>query len=258
MEPEVEVSKPVAKTMGFIILRYVNSELSDKYWKYNYDLIRKFYPENAIMIIDDNSNSRYLTKKVMTNTIVIQSEFHQRGELLPYLYYLQNPIADIVMILHDSMFITKYIDFSDVNCYKSLWDFRHRWDQIQDEKHIIQVYNNPLLSSFHHVKTLWDGCFGGASIITHEFLRFIYTDYDLFKITDRITSRYNRMSFERVIGCIMQVQYHKYQKKQEVGPEDKNPAFFGDIHKYCVWESITFSNKEKYEYLPIIKVWTGR
>ena len=140
MEPELELSKPVAKTMGFIILRHVNSDLSDKYWKYNYDSIRKFYPENAIMIIDDNSNSRYLTTKVMTNTIVIQSEFHQRGELLPYLYYFQNPIADIVMILHDSMFITNYIDFSKVDGYKSLWDFSHRWDQIHDETGIIQVY----------------------------------------------------------------------------------------------------------------------
>lgn len=253
----IQESNP-KKTMGFIILRHVCSEETDKYWKLGYDTIRVFYQENPIMIIDDNSDPKYITPKDMQHTIIINSEFPQRGELLPYLYYLQNPIADIVMILHDSMFITKFIDFSEVDCYKSLWDFQHAWDQPNDETRMLNVYNSQLLSSFHYTKELWEGCFGGASIITHEFLQFIQSDFDLFKLTDMITCRYNRMSFERVIGCIMQLQYHKFKKMIEVGPSNKNDAFFGDIHKYTPWTGTTFSNKHEFMHLPVIKIWTGR
>lgn len=253
----VEDSTP-KKTIGFIILRHVCSEETDKYWKLCYDTIRVFYQENPIMIIDDNSDPLYITEKHLEDTIIVRSEFPQRGELLPYLYYLQNPIADIVMILHDSMFITKFIDFSEVDCYKSLWDFEHTWDQPHDEARIIQVYNNQLLNSFHYSNELWYGCFGGACIITHEFLQFIQSDFDLFKLTDMITCRYHRMSFERVIGCIMQLQYHKFRKMTEVGSSDKNHAFFGNIHIYTPWASATFSNKHEFMHLPIIKIMSGR
>ena len=39
-------------TIGFIILRHVNSKSTDRYWKRSYDCVRKFYPENEIVIID--------------------------------------------------------------------------------------------------------------------------------------------------------------------------------------------------------------
>ena len=42
--------------VGFIILRYVINELTNKYWIKCVDSIRQYYPENKILIIDDNSN----------------------------------------------------------------------------------------------------------------------------------------------------------------------------------------------------------
>jgi hypothetical protein len=42
-------------SIGFIILRHVNSEESDHYWKSAYESIRKYY-SNPIVIIDDNSS----------------------------------------------------------------------------------------------------------------------------------------------------------------------------------------------------------
>jgi hypothetical protein len=49
--------------IGFIILRHVNNELTNNYWIHSYDCIRKFYPENFIIIIDDNSKYEYITEK---------------------------------------------------------------------------------------------------------------------------------------------------------------------------------------------------
>jgi len=39
------------ETIGFIILRHVNSSIVNKYWIQCYDCIRNHYPENIIMII---------------------------------------------------------------------------------------------------------------------------------------------------------------------------------------------------------------
>ena len=73
---------------GFIIIRHVNSELTDNYWITNIKHIRKYY-KNKIVIIDDNSDKTYLNNMdaPMDNVEVILSEFPKRGELLPY-YYL--------------------------------------------------------------------------------------------------------------------------------------------------------------------------
>ena len=75
-------------TIGFIVLRHVNNELTNKYWIYSYHCIRKFYPENFIIIIDDNSDYKYITDEKLYKTKIINSEFPKRGELLPYYYFL--------------------------------------------------------------------------------------------------------------------------------------------------------------------------
>lgn len=76
--------------IGFIILRHVNNDLTNKYWIHCYNCIRKHYQENHILIIDDNSNYNFITNKELYKTTIINSEYHQRGELLPYYYYLHN------------------------------------------------------------------------------------------------------------------------------------------------------------------------
>ena len=93
--------------VGFIILRYVINELTNKYWIKCVDSIRQYYPENKILIIDDNSNYDFITDKKLYKTTVINSEFHKRGELLPYYYYLHNKLFDVAVIMHDSAFINK-------------------------------------------------------------------------------------------------------------------------------------------------------
>ena len=160
--------------LGFIVLRHVNSEQTNKYWIHCVNCIRQYYPENKILIIDDNSNYNLITisDKKLYKTTVINSEYHKRGELLPYYYYLHNKLFDAAVIIHDSVFINKYIDFS-VEKYKFLWDFQHNWDQIEDETVMIKLFNDEKLLNFYNNKNLWKGCFGGMSIITHDYLTYI-------------------------------------------------------------------------------------
>ena len=130
-------------SVGFIILRHVNSYLTNKYWKHCYNCIRKHFPDNKIIIIDDNSNLTYLSNDfIMKNTRVINSEYSNRGELLPYIYYLQNREFETAVIIHDSVFINKKIDTS-IDKYKFLWNFKGDNDRIDDASHKLRdCYND--------------------------------------------------------------------------------------------------------------------
>ena len=230
--------------IGFIILRHVNDELTNNYWLRCYSSIRCFYPESPVLIIDDNSNYQFITNEQLYKTQVINSQFPGRGELLPYYYYLNNKFANTAVILHDSVFINKYIDFT-VNNYKLLWEFEHGyWDQIDDERKMINTFNDKELLEFYETRPLWRGCFGGMSIITHNYLSFINNKYPISNLLDLVTSRYNRCSFERVIACLLQKNCPK-------------ETLLGNIHDYCRW-GIKFSECDNYKHLPLLKVWTGR
>jgi len=230
--------------VGFIILRNVRDELTNKYWIKCIECIRKYYPYNKILIIDDNSNYDFVSKlEDTTNTFVIRGEYPGRGELLPYYYYLTNKLFDTAVIIHDSVFINSYIDFR-VDKYKMLWSFEHDCDQIEDETLMIDAINDKELKMFYENKWLWKGCFGCMSVITHDYLTQLNNKYDISKLLDYVKKRYNRCSFERVIGSILQKEQFNY-------------ALFGDIHRYCPW-GIPFEEIENYRHLPAIKCWTGR
>jgi hypothetical protein len=242
----VKIDKTDILPIGFIIIRHVNSKKTNLYWIECYNCIRKFYPYNKIVIIDDNSNYIFITNIELDNCEIIRSEFHKRGELLPYYYYSKNKWFDKAIIIHDSVFIKQHINFDSVKIYKILWQFRHKCDQISDEKRIIsKLKNNTELLKFHDNKNKWVGCFGCMSVITHDYLKYIDNIHDFSQMLSVITTRYNRCSFERVIGCMLQF----YNTQQNV-------SVFGDIHRYCKW-GIKFEERNKYN-LPFVKVWTGR
>jgi hypothetical protein len=255
-------------TFGFIILRYVNSELTNKYWINCYNCIRKFYPENEILIIDDNSHQNYISMtgecKPHGNELykvkIIDSEYPRRGELLPYYYYLKNPLFDTAVIIHDSVFINKWIDFEGlkIDKYKYLWTFDHKTDLTEDEIKIIKMYNDTDLLNFYNNKNLWNGCFGGMMIITHKYLSFVNEKYNISNLLHIIKSRYNRCCFERVIGCLLEKENDDLQNdKGERLEVNYNDTLFGNIDLYCSW-GIKWDNMNTVNHLPLIKVWTGR
>lgn len=230
--------------IGFIILRHVDHYLTNKYWNYCYKCIREYYPENPILIIDDNSDLNFVVSEVsLYKTTIIYSEYPKRGELLPYYYYLNNKLFDTAVIIHDSVFINKYIDFS-VEKYKFIWYFEHQCDQIEDETRMINLFDDTELLDFYKNRHLWKGCFGGMTIIKHDYLKYINSKYDISKLLDCILSRYNRCSFERVIACLLQ-------------KNDRMENLLGCIHLYCEW-GIHFNDRNYWKHLPLIKVWSGR
>jgi hypothetical protein len=49
-----------------------------------------------------------------TNVIVLESQHKGRGELLPYYYFLKNKFFENAVIIHDSVFIHKRIQFESM------------------------------------------------------------------------------------------------------------------------------------------------
>ena len=47
---------------GFIIVRHVNSVSTNQYWKHAVRSVRKFYPDDPIAIVCDNSSPEFLVE----------------------------------------------------------------------------------------------------------------------------------------------------------------------------------------------------
>jgi len=200
------------------------------------------------MIVDDASNYTFITEIQLTNTILVQSEFKARGELLPYYYYLKNKIADTVVIVHDSTFIQQYIEFG--NEPKFLWDFNHDWDSVNDEINLICKLNNykPLLD-FYYQKDKWYGCFGVMSVMTYTFLQLLEDKYNLSSLINYIKYRPERMLLERVFAVLI---------SYELKIPKENISLFGNIHNALEWGYSYNSYINNKQTAAIVKVWSQR
>jgi hypothetical protein len=127
-----------------------------------------------------------------------------------------------------------------------LWNFEHHWDN--DLTTISKLKNlecSSELIEFYMNKEKWYGCFGAMAIITYDYLNKINNLFNILNLMQLIKTREDRMDFERIFGCLLQI----------LG--DCNKSQFGNIHCYCPW-GIKYKDLEKYNYLPVVKVWTGR
>lgn len=249
---------------GFIITRHVNSEITNRYWNHNVKLLRTLYPLRKIVIIDDNSNYEFVKPDFQYKNIeVIQSEFPGRGELLPYYYYLKYKFFQNAVIIHDSVFFHKRINFENFNInVMPLWFFHSDKENVENTKRIAKKLKNNILIDNKVSKEVnilgmntdkWYGCFGVQSYINLNFLQHIENKYGITNLLSVIKCRKDRCCLERIFGTIFFTENPQlfYTK-----------SLFGDIMKYQRW-GYSYDNYIKNltnGSLPrhIIKVWTGR
>jgi len=250
---------------GFIILRHVNSEKTNKYWNQNVKLLRTFYPDKKIVIIDDNSDNNFLNPfHDYKNVTIINSIHKKRGELLPYFYYLNNKFFDNAIIIHDSVFIHRRINFKKLIGYNviPLWHFNPDQENISNTLRISNnlknsfpinqklINKNELLQLKHNK---WYGCFGVQSFINHNFLKYLEMKYGISQMINSVSCRADRCCLERIFGCLFFTEFNKIHNFKSI---------FGDIMKYQKWGYTyeqyenDFKNKKIPKY--VVKVWTGR
>jgi hypothetical protein len=241
---------------GFIIVRHVNSEKTNNYWNESYKCIRKHY-NNKILIIDDNSNYEYIKLHddiKIYNCNIVQSEYIARGEILGYYYFYNNRPFEKAVIIHDSVFINKYIDFNIYDDIKFIWQFTSNWfDETAESMLINTISNGDLLKKYYHNRDLIHGCFGVQSVISYKFLHMLEEKYSFFKLLNVIDNRNERMNLERIFAlmCI-----------NENSSLSKEPSIFGIIHEYTrfgySYEDYINDKNNNNLSKEIIKVWTGR
>jgi hypothetical protein len=259
----------MGKDFGFIITRHVNSEKTNNYWNQCIICIRNFYPKKKIVVIDDNSNKLYLKPfNDYFNVQYIQSEYPGRGELLPYIYFLKYKFFENAVIIHDSVFFHKRINFEKLNMpIIPLWHFNADKENELNIKRIasrlknsnsfkntfdqIEIKNNLL---FFRKNANWAGIFGVQSYINHSFLKNIDGKYNINSLLHAVKNRTDRCALERIMAVLF---YNEYP--QLIGIK----SLFGTIHSYIKWgysydNYINDIRKYKRAIRPIIKVWTGR
>jgi hypothetical protein len=254
---------------GFIITRHVNSENTNKYWNHSVKLLRTLYPRVKIVIIDDNSNKEFVKADFdYKNIEIVQSEFPGRGELLPYYYYSRNKYFENAIIIHDSVFIHKRINFEVLRGEKvmPLWVFEADSENIdntmaitknlrnnQDVNRSLQ-FNDTRTITFMMLTDKWHGCFGCQSYINHNFLVSLDKTYGISQLVAAVKTRPDRCCLERILGCLFS------KSNPRVGI---NKGIFGNIKKHHKAFGYTFDMymadlKQGRFPSRAVKVWTGR
>ena len=238
--------------LSFIILRHVRNESQNLLWNECYDCIRKFYKNERIYVIDDNSPYNPTRVGTLFNTDIINSEFPpQRGELLPYYYYYTKEFSRNTIILHDTVYINSKIntEFLDTKTYHSLWRADHKWDPNERILEIVNQMDNSteLITKFKN-KTEWDVCFGAMTIVNLDYIKTIFDNTNYFKILiSEIKCRHDRMCFERILPILLSTS--------STIPETIN----GDIHRDQMWGTSFSQYKNKRDTIKnMFKVWVGR
>jgi len=253
---------------GFIITRHVNSEKTNKYWNQSVKLIRSFYPLRQIVIIDDNSNQTFVKPEYNYNNLnIIQSEYPQRGELLPYFYYLKYKWFPNAVIIHDSLFIHRKIYFEKFTMsVVPLWHHNYDKENLQNILRLASSLknNNILLKKLVSKEELilnlkfsndkFNLCFGGQCYIKLAFLEMLENKYSISNLVHVIHNRTDRCSLERILGLLFCQEYPKLRLiKSLFGDIMKSPkAFTYTYDNYC--EDL---NKNRV-ITSFVKVWTGR
>ena len=246
-------------TFGFIITRHVNSETTNRYWNHNVQMLRIHYPNNQIVIIDDDSNELFVKQEFeYTNVIYIQSEYKKRGELLAYIYYLENKWFDVAVMIHDSTFFHKYYDFNEIKEGVILWHFGNNDSDIPNILRITQsLTNNEVIKDkiINYNKHDWISCQGVQSIINHDFLIYLNDKYSITNLIDVVQNRNDRCALERIFGVMLSIE-----------PKEKSKSFLGCINTYdtllnrCdyTFDQYIHSFNNKCVSSPVMKVWSGR
>jgi hypothetical protein len=226
------------------------------------------------VVIDDNSNKDFVRADFdYKNIEYIQSEFPQRGELLPYYYFHKHHFFENAIIIHDSVFIHRRINFDALKNFKvvPLWHFSYGKDEnIKRTLEICKYLKNSyevnkelnLLGNKYQLlglnKSYWAGCFGVQSYINYNFLDYLQQKYNLFNMLKIVKCRADRCCLERIYGLIIGLECVELKKiKSLLGCiATYSNGEYGWGYSYNQYKD--YMNKYKKSPAPYVKVWSGR
>jgi len=248
-----DLNNNLNKEFGFILTRHVRCEKTNQYWNRSVQLLSRLYPRSLIVIIDDNSDARFVKEEYPYGNIkIIQSEYPGRGELLPYIYYSREKWFEKAVILHDSVFFHTRIPFEkiDVSTALPLWYFPkiHNKTHLENNMRVASVlpFRQEIGSALLNDSKFWRGCFGAQSYIRHSFLVHLMRRYKLFRLLAVIKKREDRCSLERILGILFYLE--------GINPRQ---SLLGNIFHYDFGLSWEQYNKQ-HNVSKVYKIFSGR
>lgn len=259
------MSEQTTSDTVFIILRHVNSELTNQYWQLACRRIREYHPEASIYIVDDYSRQEWLTPvpdDLAAHVTVLESGLQAgHGEFLPLYYFHMHHWAARAVIIHDSVFLQSRLPIPLQSVpVQFLWSFdsnltaerpaeRSQISNLNYATELIPMYN-------HHPG--WNGCFGVMTYITWDYLDHLAGKYNLFgALVGKLSTKLDRCCMERTFAIICQ---HDQKRKLD--------GMFGHIldyvrryqldRKYETTYADYIQKPRLYAHAPLVKVWSGR
>ena len=263
--------------VGFIITRHVTSPATNEYWQLAVQHLRRLYPEQPIVIIDDNSDPAFLSQETITpieNLTIITAPppHHGRGELLPYLYLARYRWFPKAVILHDSTFLQKYVPFDQLTVpVLPLWHYPYDLDHPSNVVRLTQALTNherilrkvepklrstsmTMLKPQAQPQQKFALCFGGQAFITLPFLDHLHAKYTLTNLQAVVKRRPDRCALERVLGAIFYEEYPALARYRSLYGH-----IFQQYHAFhYTYEDYQQDETAARQAIPCIKLWTGR
>lgn len=207
----------------FVILRCVKRPNVSNLWIQCYQSIKKFHPNNKIVIIDNDSNYDLIKNITLENTEIIQHNENKSGEILPFYYFLKYKWSKYMIYFQDSMFLNDHLCSEKLNIetFKFFWHFNPGG---HDNRSIInfqlsKLKNSDKIAELFKNKKKWFGSFGLSCTMNLEFLEFIENEHHFTNLVNYTNNRDDRKGLERVLGLLC--SYYHF--------EDVYTSYFGII-----------------------------
>ena len=228
-EPYKNKTDYLSNDYTFVILRCVKKEAYSDLWITCYDSIHKFHPNNKIVIIDNNSNTKFIKKHNLSNVELIQYNDNGAGEILPYYFFLKHRWSKYIIYFQDSMFLNRPLcgDKCNVENFKFFWHF---YPGGHDNKIIINsqldnLKDNEKLKKLFLDKKKWFGSFGLSCIMNIDFLEFIEKQHNFTNLVKLTKNRNDRKGLERVFGLLCSLYHYTDVFNSYFGPVCICPNF---------------------------------
>lgn len=227
--------------LGFIIPSYCDSDLHLTQLNKCIQSIRKFHPNEKIIIIDDYStvNIDDVAKK-FDNISVVLSPSKGAGDMVTYKVFRDNHVFEKAVIIQDSMNIERRIDkIESLDKIQYLWYFtNHRvhWTGIEEPQNEYNVAHNiknhddlvlhcidvfvkkeefkKFAKDMYHQKDKWSGCFGCLSVVNYSFLEELNNKTDIIDILPMMNNNRLRRAAESVfaLACLYVLGQEVFEK----------------------------------------------
>ena len=245
----------------FIIAAHHNNQNSQLVYPYCVKSIRKLYPNNLIVIVNDSEQS-ILSDECIKNNLndenihVIHTEILGSGVAFTLNVFNKYINYNYAVILQDSTELIKKLPPINFDI-KFFWSFSNhfKWDstffiknglKISHTQEIINLSQNLEESDFkknfielYNNKKLWRGCFGNMVVISKQFLNLLNEKTKILNLTNFIKTRRDRMCIESILALAV-----FYTKKINVKSESLY-TLQGNWTNFCITNKITRSNMER-------------